>query len=456
MPAPIVYQKDAALVEGIRGAGSAFAQALAQRNLEQKELQKQEKERDRYKQSGGVLNEILSSLPQDATPEQYQNALTLAIQKGVPLELVKQASDLYKPILQERAKQAGAQNFFNSIFGNQAGGVPAMSPMTSGPMGQTSLPMDQGAPAYELPNAQIAPPMLPGMEPPAQQPQPQQRGFDITTTSMDNLMKLMASPYKQHQNLAEAEIRRREIEDKKFIEERKYNTKGAEAAQQDANTLRKSIRGKEGALQLARQAIETGETGPLSWANISQRLGYPELMNQAGTELTQAGKEFFFGNMQKVSAKAQNQWLEQRITKLAAEVGDPRISALTKQTMLEGELDLDKAYLEAYDRLAKEDMQKYKYVKNDIEERAYNESQAQAEKILQKVAFRTRALYEEEKGADWLMKNAMKKVPKGTVLTPKMAKVLASKYEGDFKKAVENAKKLGYMIPSRSEVEEWQ
>ena len=457
MPAPIVYQKDAALIRGIEGAGSAFAQALNQRNLEERTKAKEEKERDRYKQSGGILSQILSELPQDATPEQYQNALSMAIQRGVPLEIVKQASDLYAPILKERSKQQGAQNFFGSIFGQPQQGQSLAPQMGAPGMAPMGMPQDQGSPAYDMPQG------LQPMGQPQQQPQqplvPQQQpqgGFDITTTSMENLMKLKASPYQQHQSLADAEIKRREMDQKTFHEDRKFHTKGAEKAQEDANNLRTSIRGKEGALRIAREAIETGETGPLSWANLSKRLDMPELMNQAGTELSQAGKEFLFSNITRVSAKAQNQWLEQRITKLAADVGDPKINALTKNVILEGELEMDKAYLDAFDRLAKEDMEKHKFVKNDIKERAYKESEAQANKVMNKTSYRTRELYEEEKGAKWLMDNATKKVPSGTFLTPKMAKIMAMKYEGSFPKAIENAKKLGYKIPSKEEAQQWQ
>lgn len=442
MPSPIIYQKDAGLIQGIQGAGSAFAQALAQKNLEQKELQKQEKERERYKLSGGVLNQILSELPQNATPEMYQNALGLAIQRGVPLDMVKQFSDLYKPILQERLKQQGAQNYLGYAFGQQ--------PVQN----MFSIPLNQFAGSDQI--SQMSPQVnqIPQGQPSANQ---QRLGnFDITKASDEALLRLSGSPYKHHQNLANVEMLRRQKEKDIFYKERDFNTKGADIAQENANNLRSSIRRKEGALQLARSAIETGETGPLSWSNISQRLGIPELMNQAGTELTQAGKEFFFGNMQKVSAKAQNQWLEQRITKLAAEVGDPRISALTKQTMLEGEVELDQAFLNAYDKLAKEDTEKFGYIKKDIEDRAYKMSEPEADKILKKTSYKTRQLYEEEKGFNWLKDNATKKVVKGTYLTPAMAFQMAKKYNGDFSQAIENAKKLGYEIPTEEEAISWR
>lgn len=447
MPAPIFYQKDAALIEGIRGAGSAFAQALQTRNEEQKIKQKEQENLEKYKKSGGVLNDILSMLPQDATPEQYQNALSQAMQQGVPMEIIKQASDLYKPILAQRAKTQGANSYFQNIFGgqnSQVGLAPSQGPMGQGAINSMGTPMDQGAPVQgQMPTQNV-------------QPQQNQTAFDINKVTDDQITKLIASPYKEHQQLGDAILKRREADQKAFIEDRKYHSKGFEKAQEQANSIRRSIREKEGALRFSREAIETGETGPLSWANIAKRLDVPELMNAAGTELSQAGKEFFFGNMKRVSAKAQNQWLEQRITKLAADVGDPKIAALMKQTMLEGELELDKAYLNAFDRLSKEDQEKFKFGRNDIEERAFKESEGEINKILNKTSFKTRQLYEEEKGAKWLMENAMKKVAKGTMLTPNMAKVISKKYDGDFKKAIENAKKLGYSIPTRQEVESWQ
>lgn len=240
-------------------------------------------------------------------------------------------------------------------------------------------------------------------------------------------------------------------------EERNYHTKIADKAAEDFIARKEKVRTKEGALQLANEAIETGETGPFSWANISKRLDIPELMNAAGTQLTQAGKDLFFGNMMRVSAKAQNQWLEQRITRLAAEVGDPEINALMKNTMLQSELDLDKAYINSYEKIAKEDMDNFGYVRKDIQERAYKDSEAAAQEIMKRTSFQTRELYEREKGTDKLLEETEKRVPKGTYLTPLMANVFATKTkEGDYQSILKRARALGYKIPTKEEMEIWQ
>ena len=407
MPQPILYQADRGLINGINQATNAISQALENRNEQARIKQKEEEAKQQYRQSGNMLQQILQALPQNATVEQYQGVLAQAIQAGIPLEVIKQVSDLYKPVLEQREKAAQSQNYLASVLNR--GSFSTNPQLQSGPQFPVAPPSQEG---QSLPIDTPYPMGANGGQVPNQMEN--QNPFNFSNLSQDQIGQLLLSPYKQHQDLANAAISQQKQENDRFIADRKYHAKGAEKAEDEANSLRRSIRSKEGALRLSREAIETGETGPLSWANIAKRLDVPELMNAAGTELTQAGKEFFFGNMQKVSAKAQNQWLEQRITKLAAEVGDPRISALMKQTMLEGELALDKAYLEAYDRLKSEDMQKDELVKNDIEARAFKASEAQANKILDEVSYKTRQLYEEEKGIKWLADHALQKVPNGT------------------------------------------
>src|SRR5262249_962054 len=93
-----------------------------------------------------------------------------------------------------------------------------------------------------------------------------QNPFNLQNLSQDQISQLLLSPYKQHQDLANAAITQQKRESDQFIADRKYHAKGFEKAEEEANSLRRSIRGKEGALRLSREAIETGETGPLSMA----------------------------------------------------------------------------------------------------------------------------------------------------------------------------------------------
>jgi hypothetical protein len=447
MPAPIIYQQDQGLAQGISQAGSALGGALGQIGMQEKAEQQRLKQigeqQAQNRKYGSIVNKAIATIDENSSGMDILGTLNKVLNEGVPMDYLKPILGSYEGAI----KNAFQRDESDKFWGTQQPGQP-------------------GQPQQNLEEQYIQQPMDTDQ---IQQQQPQQNRFASLTDAQ--LIQAQANPNQMISKGAKAEEARRvreqqqsiaqqklenqaayqtqRLEQSRFATERAHHAKISDKAITDASLLEKSIRGKEGALQIAREAIESGETGPLSWANISKRLDVPELMNQKGTQLSQAGKEFFFGNMQKVSAKAQNQWLEQRITQLSAQVGDTEASALTKQVMLEGELDLDKAYVESFNRLASEDEEKYGYVKNDIERRAYNDSQKAADKILNKISFETRQIYENEKGAKWILDNATKKVPKGTPLTPKMAKALLIKYKSDSSKVIENAKKLGYSIPGR-------
>jgi hypothetical protein len=49
----------------------------------------------------------------------------------------------------------------------------------------------------------------------------------------------------------------------------------------------------------------------------------------------------------------------------------------------------------------------------------------------------------------------MKKVPKGTYLTPQNMMIMAQRFNGDMEKVVQNAKKMGYKIPTKQELQSW-
>jgi hypothetical protein len=185
-------------------------------------------------------------------------------------------------------------------------------------------------------------------------------------------------------------------------------------------------------------------------------LGIRELQTAQGAKLVTAGKEFLIGNLSKVSAKAQNQWLEQRFNSMFPEIGKSQTANETIDAMLNAEIKMNEAWLSNYDRLEKEDMEKEGFVRRDISQRAHAASQSQYDQIMNETSYKTRQIYEQEKGVKWLQQNVLKKVPKGTFLTPLSAKIMKDHFGGDVQKAIENAKKLGYKIPTKEEATEWQ
>lgn len=452
---PAIVVKDDSLARGIETAGSALGKALGERA-------KEKRTRDLYTQSGSILQSLIQDLPENPSISDLQGIYSKAIQSNVPPEIIKMYADMYMPNIKARAQGQASTELMNQFgLGTPEKSLKSPEEQTAQQIAgfqptalQRSLPFYQEPEVKQTPIQTIKDVRQQVGAKPIQEEVPFNQRQE-PTISDKQLTMLALSPDRRAGDFAKLELQRREMQRKKFVDVRNFHESGSAKALEDTDKLREAIRGKDSALALARQAVETGETGPLSWANISRRLDVPELMNAAGTELNQAGKEFFFGNMQRVAAKAQNQWLEQRITQLAAQVGDPKINALMKQTMLEAELDTSKAYLNAFDRISQQDMEKYGYVRKDIQSRAYQASEEASKKILDRTSYKTRQLYEEEKGSRWLKENVNKKVPKGTVLTSEMINVMIDHHK-DIKKAVENALKLGYKVPTQQEVEAWQ
>lgn len=278
----------------------------------------------------------------------------------------------------------------------------------------------------------------------------------LENLSEDQLIGLAGSGNNAIKSMVDSEFKRRDLSIKKFNEDREFHERGSKEAIQHVRNLRMSLPKKEFAARLARDAIQSGEVGAFSWNNLADLTGRKEFLTAKGAQLVAASKENLFSNISRVSAKAQNQWLEQRMASQFPEIGKSNEANLTMDAVLQGEIEMDKAYVDAFTRLQKEDLDKYGYERRDIDARAEAEVALINEKIMDKVSYLTRQQYEAEKGVKYLEEKIMEKVPRGTMLTPLSAKIMSKKYDGDYKKAIENAKKLGYTIPSIEEIKSWQ
>ena len=272
----------------------------------------------------------------------------------------------------------------------------------------------------------------------------------------EDKVALLASQTGSAGEMGKLELKRRKEERVKFTEDRTFHTKGSAKAVENAQALRESVPRKEIALNLAKDAVQSGEVGSFSLNNLAERFNLPELKTAKGSQLITAGKENLIGNLTAISAKAQNQWIEQRFNSMFPQIGQSEEANETIGTMLEANIEIDRAYLNAFNELEKKDIETYGYIRNDIDRRAHEIAESKQEEILNKSSYRLREIYEREKGPTGLQKNTNQKVPKGTPLTLQNAKVMSLKFDRDFDRAIEHAKKMGYRIPSNEEFERWQ
>lgn len=305
---------------------------------------------------------------------------------------------------------------------------------------------------------------LKGVSPQSQQigeqQQPQAPSIDkMPAGNLEQLAAFKGQPGQQGVlgNMAQAEIDRREKEKelgkKEFLEERKYHSGYTKELEKNANMLRDSIPKKESALNFARSAVETGNVSFFSPDKLADATGLDIFRTAKGAQLVTASKENLLSNMGRVSARSQNLWFEQRLNSMFPKIGQSKEANLTTQEMLEGEVALDKAYLDEFDRMSQEDEKNYGYVKKDISRRVHQAIKPLENHIMQRTTYRMKEIEEEEKGLSSMKKDIGKNVVKGTPLTLAMAKLYKDKF-GD--NALDVAEKNGYYIPTIDEFRSYQ
>ena len=300
----------------------------------------------------------------------------------------------------------------------------------------------------------------PGQIPPKQEQDPvvqqfRDAGMDPSQFSDEDILRLTAidAPLgraAQHaKDISLRENREREkLERERFESERTYHTGFSKEAEKEVEGLRNSLPKKEMSLNFARDAIQNGDVSYFSLDKLADVTNQDLFRTAKGAQLITASKENLLSNMSRVSAKGQNQWFEQRLNTMFPKIGQNQEANLTVQEMLEGEVAMDKAYLNEFDRISEEDQKNYGFVKKDINKRAHNAAKAKQKEIFQRTTFRMKEIEEVEKGLSELKKEVGKNVPRGTPLTLAMAKLYRDKFG---KEAQAVAKKNGYYIPSVEE-----
>ena len=284
-----------------------------------------------------------------------------------------------------------------------------------------------------------------------QKPIPQ--GLDVSKISDEQIAQVSLIDPNMARNLMHAkdvalreQRSNKEFEHKTLKEERDFHTGYSKKYVEKADKMREDLPRHEMALDYARNAIETGQVGAFSINAIGESIGGivgDALKNKAGAQLTLAAKEQLIPTLSRVSAKAQNQYMEKRISSMIPKVGQTNEANLSMQEMLEAETLLDRAYLDKFDEMQKEDMKTFGYERKDLDQRVRNAIKPVEKHIAKRTSFRLKELEEKEMGLSKLKENVGKNVPKGTPLTENMAKLYVNKFGKD---ALNIAEKNGYYV----------
>ena len=365
------------------------------------------------------LNELTGMDVSGLSPKLQEIALAEALKSQGKQQLMGQKQDLLGQIFGQ-----GSQNQQRGM-GQKLQGQPQQQQQQSQDDG---MQMPQGFDASKLSDAQIA-----------------------QATAMDpNLGRVLQ--HSRDVGLREQREKRTESR-REFEKEREFHTSQSKDADKEVSLIRSSLPRKEMALDFARNAVETGNLSFFSPDKLADATGIDLFRTAKGSQLTTAAKENLLGNMGRVSARAANMWFEQRLNSMFPKIGQSREANLTAQEMLEGEAEMEKAYLSEYDRLAAQDEEKYGFTRKDIQKRAQEAVKPIQKQIFQRSSYRMKEIEEQEKGLSSLKTNVGKNVVKGTPLTLAMAKLYKDKFAD---KALDVAKKNGYYIPSLEEFQTFQ
>lgn len=240
---------------------------------------------------------------------------------------------------------------------------------------------------------------------------------------------------------------------KTFESDRKHHTQFSKKAEEEVEAIRSSIGKKENSLNFARDSVESGNLSYFSKDKLADATGVDFFRTAKGAQLVTAAKENLLSNLSRVTGRAQNMWFEQRMNSMFPKIGQSKEANLTVQEMLEGEVELDKAYLNEFDKLAEEDQNKYGYVRKDIARRAKEEIKPVEKQVMQRTSYRMKEIEEQENGLQNLKKKVGKNVIKGTPFTLAMAKLYRDKYGEN---ALNVAKKNGYNVPKIDEYKKFR
>lgn len=210
------------------------------------------------------------------------------------------------------------------------------------------------------------------------------------------------------------------------------------------------------AVDLARDAVRSGEVGKLSLNHLADVFNLPSLKTAQGAKLDQAIKTNLIGTLSEVTAKATNIFLEKVALDAFARAGQSKESNLMKLEALDTELKLSTLETEIYDQILKQDIEKFGFEQPYIELRVSEAVKPLQNDIMRGSAWRMKQYEESEKSYEKLAKNALKQVSKGTPLSKQMGRILLDKAGGNKDKAIALAERLGYTIYSPEEIRRYE
>lgn len=442
------------------GPGGLLAQALGglagnayRRHLnEQDEMRKRALAQQKQRQEASALQQALSGLPENATPEQQFKAIMgsdisdeskkLALHfyenqaKTNALGAAKtQRNELDKKKLEAaqakidlaKKKDEDRANLLRGIFPNLA--PPSTQPTSLPPQTQTSTPPEGTQSAPILPDTSQTQPSSPAINPPTQ------KAFNPADIPDEQIAALATVD----PNLAKILQSQKDAASTRLRQEKEFEYKRAAPILEEADEIRRVTPSLRSSLDTILTA--TDDVG--LWDYIANLTHIEPLRTGKGALFLTAGKDFFLGNIRKVGNRP-NMWVEQQLIDMQPKIGRSKEANQSVAEFMRFKIDTDEKYAETIDMLENQYKKDLGYVPGNIGVAAHKIIQPYIEKRQKELAYDLRVIHEKENPRTL---TDFRKVRKGTPLTVEKAKAFLDRFKGDEKKAMQAAKQLGYEIP---------
>jgi len=249
--------------------------------------------------------------------------------------------------------------------------------------------------------------------------------------------------------LAEKKDIRQDKKDERqqFEADRKYHSEISRPIIQAANDRLKQSDVNKGIREDLSRNIASGDTSGF-FPYMVDRLGLESFRNPASARFSSDVKNMFIGSINDIPGARPNIFLERKLSSAQPEIGRSVEANLTVMEIGNLAEDIKDEQARKELEIAKEDIDKLGYARDDISIRAREAMGDYVNRRQEEAAMNIQKIHEDTLDDASLINELMGgKVTPGTYVTPRMMKILYLKNSKDMGKAIEDVKKYGLKLP---------
>lgn len=253
--------------------------------------------------------------------------------------------------------------------------------------------------------------------------------------------------FRKKLNEEEKQEKLKKEERRQFEVDRDYHSKISRPIIEEAAKRIQDSSFAKGIREQLRRDISSGETSGF-WPFLVDKMGLESFRNPESARFSNEVKNLFVGSLNEIPGARPNQFIERFLSTAQPLIGRTPEANLTVMDVSDFVEDMRDELAKKELQIAKEDNEKFGYVKDDVKQRALERMGDYANRRQEQMAIQIRERHEKDKTTSDLLWEVLNgSVPDQTPLTPKMMRIFYIKNGKDLNKAVEEAKKSGFVIP---------